>query len=340
MPYSKEEFEHDLQGVSSFLDLEELRVRLLGKRGIVSGMLKDLKSLAEKDRKYKAQMVNELKGYILERLEILSEKIKKDEMKRQLEREKLDVTLPVRDGELGKKHVIGQVMREVARIFSRFGFKHASGPEIEEDWYNFTALNILEDHPARQMHDTFYIKNSKKLVRTHVSSVQIRYMEENKVPPHKVFSLGKVYRADYDATHTPMFHQAEGLCVDKAVSLANLKWCLNEFLKLFFQIDTSDIIRIRPSYFPFTEPSFEVDIKCSYKGGEVIVGHGDQFLELLGCGMVHPNVLENVGLDSKKYRGFAFGIGIERLAMLKYNVPDLRGFFNSDYRWLQHFGRI
>lgn len=339
MSYSKEDFNKNIEKISSLSELEELRVSLLGKKGRISLMLKGLSSLSEEERRGVAPKVNELKKYVLEVLGTLKVELQEKEEDIKLKAEKIDVTLPVRDGELGKKHVISKVSRQVCDILSKLGFHSVSGPEIEEDWYNFTALNIPADHPARQMHDTFYIKDSNKLLRTHTSPVQIRYMEQNKNPPHKIFSLGRVYRADYDATHTPMFHQVECLYIDKEVSIANLKWCLNEFLKIFFQMDLPNLIRIRPSYFPFTEPSFEVDIRCCHKNGEVIVGQGDNFLELLGCGMVHPKVLENVNLDPKKYKGFAFGIGIERLVMLKYNISDLRSCFNSDYRWLQHFGR-
>ena len=262
------------------------------------------------------------------------------ELNAKLLAEKIDVTLPVRPESNGFIHPISQTIEEVVAILGEMGFAVAEGPELEDDWYNFTALNIPEDHPARQEHDTFYLpgvgEKGRKVLRTHTSPVQIRTMM-NSEPPMRIIAPGRTYRCDYDATHSPMFHQIEGLVVDEATHMGHLKGCLIDFCRAYFDIDELPV-RFRPSYFPFTEPSAEVDIGCSRKGGEFKIGHGEDWLEILGCGMVNNKVLENCGIDSTKYQGFAFGIGIERLAMLKYGIPDLRTFYESDLRWLRHYG--
>jgi len=256
--------------------------------------------------------------------------------------ERVDVTLPVRPQSSGRIHPISQTIDEVVAIFGEMGFVVAEGPDIEEDWYNFTSLNIPPEHPARQEQDTFYLPErpdgSRMLLRTHTSPVQIRHMQTTK-PPIRIIVPGRTFRADYDATHTPMFHQVEGLVIDESTHMGHLKGTLIEFCRAFFQVDDLPV-RFRPSYFPFTEPSAEVDIGCSRKGGELKIGAGDDWLEILGCGMVHPKVLENCGIDSTRYQGYAFGMGIERIAMLKYGIPDLRTFFESDLRWLRHYGFV
>ena len=254
----------------------------------------------------------------------------------------LDVTLPGRPRRPGTIHPISQVTEEVIAIFADMGFSVAEGPQIESDWYNFDALNIAPDHPARAEHDTFYTHRAPgdnrppHVLRTHTSPVQIRALEAAGAPI-RVIAPGRVYRADYDITHTPMFHQVEGLAIDRAISMANLKWCLEEFVKAYFGVDNVDL-RFRASHFPFTEPSAEVDVRCSWEGGTLKVGTGDSWLEILGSGMVHPKVLRNAGVDPDQWQGFAFGMGIDRLAMLKYGIPDLRAFFDADLRWLRHYG--
>ena len=255
--------------------------------------------------------------------------------------ERLDMTLPADAAPKGSVHPVSQVMDEIAEIFADMGFAVATGPEIEDDWRNFTALNIPETHPARAMHDTFYFPDKDAegramLLRTHTSPVQVRTMMSQE-PPIRIIAPGRVYRSDSDATHTPMFHQVEGLVIDRTTHMGHLKGCLVDFCRAFFEVDDLPL-RFRPSYFPFTEPSAEVDIGCSWKGGELRIGAGDSWLEILGSGMVHPNVIANCGLDPAVYQGFAFGMGIDRIAMLKYGIPDLRSFFDSDLRWLRHYG--
>jgi phenylalanyl-tRNA synthetase alpha chain len=259
--------------------------------------------------------------------------------KRLLE-ETIDVTLPVLDKPLGRIHPVSQVMDEIAEVFADMGFAVAEGPDMEDDFHNFTALNIPPEHPARQMHDTFYLpedaEGNRKVLRTHTSPVQIRTMQNQK-PPIRIIAPGRTYRSDSDATHTPMFHQVEGLVIDEGTHMGHLKGTLEAFVKAFFEVDNVTM-RFRPSYFPFTEPSAEVDIKCSFKDGELHIGDGDDWLEILGCGMVNRKVIEHCGLDGDKYQGFAFGCGIDRLAMLKYGMTDLRAFFDNDMRWLKHYG--
>ncbi|HEY0325508.1 MAG TPA: phenylalanine--tRNA ligase subunit alpha, partial [Allosphingosinicella sp.] len=263
------------------------------------------------------------------------------ELDARLVRERIDVTLPVQPATRGSVHPVSQVMDELAEIFADMGFTVSSGPEVETDWYNFTALNVADDHPARAMHDTFYLDETgpdgeKMVLRTHTSPVQIRVMTSQKPPIYSVMP-GRVYRSDSDATHTPMFHQVEGLVIDKGITLAHLKWTLETFLKAFFERDDI-VLRLRPSYFPFTEPSAEVDVGYTIQNGRRVLGGSDHWMELLGSGMVHPNVIRNCGLDPDEWQGFAFGCGIDRLAMLKYGMDDLRAFFDGDLRWLRHYG--
>ncbi len=303
--------------------LEELRVKYLGKKGLVTSEMGKIGSLPVEEKKSFGAKVNEAKQAVEAAIEEKKAVLEIAEINNKLASEKVDITLPVRQSAKGSIHPISKVMEEIAAILNALGFEQKDGPNIEDDYHNFTALNIPETHPARQMHDTFYF-DATRVLRTHTSPVQIRTMEQGK-PPFRIFSMGRTYRSDSDMTHTPMFHQVEVLYVDKNVNMANLKWMINEFITSFFG---ERKVRLRPSYFPFTEPSAEVDIE--WENGK--------WLEIMGAGMVHPNVLKNVGIDPNEYSGFAFGAGIERMAMLKYNIPDLRQFFESDMRWLKHYG--
>ena len=320
--------------------LEDVRVHALGKKGAITAQMKTLGGLDPEERKATGQALNAVKDAVAGAIETKKDALARAELNAKLASEKIDVTLPARPGEDGFVHPISQTIEEVVAILGEMGFTVAEGPEIEDDWYNFTALNIPEDHPARQEHDTFYLPGSgekgRKVLRTHTSPVQIRTMMDSK-PPLRIIAPGRTYRCDYDATHSPMFHQVEGLVVDKAVHMGHLKGTLIEFCRAYFGVDDLPV-RFRPSYFPFTEPSAEVDIGCSRAGGEFKIGHGEDWLEILGCGMVNPKVLENCGIDSTEYQGFAFGLGVERIAMLKYGIPDLRTFYESDLRWLRHYG--
>ncbi len=320
--------------------LEAVRVSALGKKGSITQLMKTLGSMEPDARKEAGQAINALKGEVANAIEVRKAELEGIELDARLMAEKIDVTLPVRPQEDGRVHPISQVIEEMTAIFCEMGFTVAEGPDIEEDWYNFTALNIPPEHPARQEHDTFYLPGEKdghrKVLRTHTSPVQIHTMQE-KEPPIRIIVPGRTYRCDYDATHSPMFHQIEGLVIDETTHMGHLKGCLIDFCRAMFQVDDLPV-RFRPSYFPFTEPSAEVDIGCTRAGGEFRIGHGDDWLEILGCGMVNPKVLENCGIDSTKYQGFAFGMGVERIAMLKYGIPDLRTFFESDLRWLRHYG--
>jgi phenylalanyl-tRNA synthetase alpha chain len=323
-------------------ELEEVRVAALGKKGRVSELLQRLGQMPPEARKTFGQAVNKLKDRIGEALEARREVLGRAVLSAQLAEERADVTLPVREGPLaeGRIHPVSQVADEITEIFADMGFSIAEGPDIETEFNNFTALNIPPEHPARQDHDTFYFTEgpdgTRPVLRTHTSPVQIRTMLKVK-PPLRIIAPGRVYRSDSDQTHTPMFHQVEGLAIDEETHLGHLKWVLEEFCKAFFQVPQVKM-RFRASYFPFTEPSMEVDIGYAKIGDEIRIGEGDEWLEILGCGMVHPNVLENVGLDSSRYQGFAFGLGIDRIAMLKYGMPDLRAFFSADLRWLKHYG--
>jgi phenylalanyl-tRNA synthetase alpha chain len=372
--------------------LEAVRVEALGKKGEISGLMKGLGALTPDERKSAGARLNQLKDAVAAAIEARKSELAEAAIDARLQREKLDMTLPVGIGAQGRLHPISQTIDEIITIFGEMGFKVAEGPDIEEDFYNFTALNIPPDHPARQMHDTFYLGRAdvsrvpaplatqqeraspagnpdirpaekasgaalgaeesgekkygkaatptdlegRRLLRTHTSPVQIRHMKSHK-PPLRVIAPGRTYRCDSDMTHTPMFHQVEGLVVDEKTHMGHLKGCLTEFCRAFFGV--SDLpLRFRPSFFPFTEPSAEVDIGCSRKGGELKLGNYGDWLEILGCGMVHPKVLEMSGVDSTRYQGFAFGMGIERITMLKYGIPDLRTFFEADARWLAHYG--
>jgi phenylalanyl-tRNA synthetase alpha chain len=323
--------------------IEAVRVSVLGKKGSISEKLKLLGSMTPEERQVQGPVINGLKNRVTEALAARKSELKDAAIAVRLSAEKLDVTLPVRQSpaERGRIHPISQVIDEIAAIFGDLGFAIAEGPDIETDHYNFTALNFPEGHPAREMHDTFFFQpgetNERKLLRTHTSPVQIRTMETQK-PPIRIVIPGKTYRQDSDATHSPMFHQVEGLVIDKTANVANMKWVLEEFCKAFFEVPSVKM-RFRPSFFPFTEPSLEVDIQCDRsRPGEVRFGEGNDWMEILGCGMVHPNVLRHGGLDPDEYQGFAWGMGIDRIAMLKYGMPDLRAFFDADVRWLQHYG--
>jgi phenylalanyl-tRNA synthetase alpha chain len=323
--------------------IEAVRVSALGKKGSVSERLKALGSMTPEERQRFGPAINGLKARIGEALAKRRAELRDAAIDERLRREKVDVTLPVRrpPTERGRIHPISQVIDEITAIFADMGFSIAEGPDIETDYYNFTALNFPEGHPAREMHDTFFFrpdeKGERKLLRTHTSPVQIRTMEAQK-PPIRIVIPGKTYRADSDATHTPMFHQLEGLVIDKTANVANMRWVLTEFCRAFFEVPSLNM-RFRPSFFPFTEPSLEVDIQCDRsRPGEVRFGEGSDWMEILGCGMVHPNVLRFGGLDPDEYQGFAWGMGIDRIAMLKYGMPDLRNYFDADVRWLEHYG--
>jgi phenylalanyl-tRNA synthetase alpha chain len=327
---------------STLSALEEVRVAALGRKGRVSELMQGLGTLPPDERKSYGQAVNSLKEGIATALEAKREVLAKQATAEKLASERADVTLPVREGPLaeGRIHPVSQVTDEITEIFADMGFSIAEGPDIETDFNNFTALNIPPEHPARQDHDTFYFAEwpdgSRPVLRTHTSPVQIRTMLKQK-PPLRIIAPGRVYRCDSDQTHTPMFHQVEGLVIDEETHLGHLKWVLEEFCKAFFEVPEVKM-RFRASHFPFTEPSMEVDIGYAKVGDEIRIGEGDQWLEILGCGMVHPNVLKNVGFDPERYQGFAFGMGIDRIAMLKYGMPDLRAFFSGDLRWLDHYG--
>lgn len=324
--------------------LEAARVAALGKKGKITEQMKGLGKMDSDARKEAGAALNLLKDEIAALIDRQESALKKQAMDERLATEKADVTLSPRPDMKGSIHPISQTMDELATIFGAMGFKLAEGPDIEDDWHNFTALNFPPGHPAREMHDTFYLPDdpeeqgeaAKKLLRTHTSTVQIRAMQQHGAPI-KIIVMGRTYRSDYDMTHTPMFHQCEGLVIDKNIHMGHLKGCLMDFARAYFE--TPDLpVRLRPSFFPFTEPSAEMDIGCSRKDGGLKIGAGDDWLEILGCGMVHPNVIKNCGLDPEEYQGFAFGMGIERIAMLKYGIPDLRTFFESDVRWLEHYG--
>ena len=322
--------------------LEHVRVSALGKKGSISALLSTLGKMSPDERKTAGAAINALKDKVTDALAARRALLKEAALEARLASETLDMTLPVRASgvDTGRIHPISQVMDELTAIFSDLGFSVAEGPDIESDDYNFTRLNFPVGHPAREMHDTFFFapgaSGERKLLRTHTSPVQVRTMLATK-PPIRVICPGRTYRCDSDQTHTPMFHQVEGLVIDKKAHLGHLKWILEESCKAFFEVPNVKM-RFRPSFFPFTEPSMEVDIQCSRKGGEIRFGEGDDWLEILGCGMVHPNVLRNCGVDPDEYQGFAWGMGIDRIAMLKYGMPDLRPFFEADVRWLSHYG--
>jgi len=329
-----------IKEANSLDDLENLRVQVLGKKGSITSLMKQLGSLEPDKRRDVGQILNSLQKNIIESIDNKKSSLEETYLNEKLKNEALDITLPTRPENIGRIHPLSKTMDEVISIFAQMGFTVAEGPDIESDFYNFTALNIPQEHPARQEHDTFYFNEDengeRKVLRTHTSPVQIRTMEKLK-PPLRVIVPGRTYRSDHDATHSPMFHQCEGLVIGDNLNMSHLKGCLIDFCRIFFGVDDLPV-RFRPSYFPFTEPSAEVDIGCSRKSGELIIGEGDEWLEILGSGMVNPRVLQNCGLDPNEHQGFAFGMGLERVAMLKYGIPDLRPFFDSDLRWMKHYG--
>ncbi len=353
-----------IDGAADVAALEAARVSALGKKGRLTELMKGLGELQGEARKAQGQALNQLRAAIEGALAAKKAALEAAALDVKLAAERIDVTLPPRPLPQGRIHPLSQCMEEVAAIFGEMGFTVVEGPDIESDWHNFTALNIPPEHPARQMHDTFYLaeggnaanaapqeahlhqgamvaespERAIRLLRTHTSPVQVRTMLSQK-PPIRILVPGRTFRKDSDMTHTPMFHQFEGLVIDEATHMGHLKGCLIDFCRAYFEVDDVPV-RFRPSHFPFTEPSAEVDIGCSRKGGELKIGAGDDWLEILGCGMVHPNVLEMCGVDSTKYQGFAFGMGAERISMLKYGIPDLRTFFDADIRWLKHYGFV
>jgi phenylalanyl-tRNA synthetase alpha chain len=345
----KTELASQIETAADLKSLEDLRVNALGKKGRITDLMKALGGMDPEERKEKGQALNALKDEIAALIARQEKALKRQDMDQRLVNETLDVSLDIRPERKGKIHPISQTIDELVTIFGSMGFTVAEGPDIEDDWHNFTALNFPVGHPAREMQDTFFVKGSenadgkgRKLLRTHTSPVQIRHMENNK-PPHKIICFGRTYRSDWDMTHTPMFHQMECLYIDKGVTMAHLKGCLTDFVRAFFKIDDLPV-RFRPSFFPFVEPGAEVDIgyvkdaKGAMRLGKAAGSEEQRWLEILGSGMVHANVLKNCGVDPNEYQGFAFGMGLERATMLKYGIPDLRTFFESDTRWLSHYG--
>ena len=334
--------EAEIVAATSLDALESIRIAALGKQGSVSALLKTLGQMSPDERQVQGPAINGLREAVTTAIAARKTALEAEALNARLATERLDMTLPAPAAPQGSVHPVSQVMDELAEIFADMGFAVATGPEIEDDWHNFSALNIPETHPARAMHDTFYFKSPSPegerafLLRTHTSPVQIRTMT-SQPPPIRIIAPGRVYRSDSDATHTPMFHQIEGLVIDKGIHMGHLKWTLETFLKAFFERDDV-VIRLRPSYFPFTEPSAEVDVGFEVKNGKRILGGTGGWMELLGSGMVHPKVIANCGLDPEIYQGFAFGVGVDRLAMLKYGMDDLRAFFDGDLRWLKHYG--
>jgi phenylalanyl-tRNA synthetase alpha chain len=329
-----------IAGAADERALEELRIAALGKKGSIAELLKTLGSMSPDERKINGPLFNGLRDSIAGAITARKRQLEDAALDARLQSERVDVTLPAPEIPRGTIHPVSHVRDEIIAILADLDFKVAEGPDIETDDYNFTRLNIPPEHPARQMHDTFYMKpqanGSRTLLRTHTSPVQVRTMLAQK-PPIRVIAPGRTYRRDSDATHSPMFHQVEGLVIDEETHLGHLKWVLEEFCKSFFEVAQLKM-RLRPSYFPFTEPSVEVDIQCDRSGGQIRFGEGKDWMEIAGSGMVHPRVLELCGIDPKRYQGYAFGFGIDRLAMLKYGIPDLRPFFESDLRWLKHYG--
>jgi len=333
----------EVSNAQFFHDLQLVKIREFGKKGRISLLMKSLSTVANDKKKILGKNYNELRIKVLDAFEKKEQELKDIEINNRIKHENLDITLPIRPGssdDEGKIHPINRTIDVIISIFANFGFSVETGPDIENDFNNFTALNIPDDHPARQEHDTFYISQNgneeRKLLRTHTSPVQIRTMI-NKKPPIRIIAPGRTFRSDDDATHSPMFHQIEGLVIEKAVNMGHLKGLIKSFCEEFFEI-TDLPVRFRPSYFPFTEPSAEVDISYSKKGNAIKIGKGSDWLEVMGCGMVHPKVLINCGLDPKEWQGFAFGLGVERFAMLKYGISDLRNFYEGDIRWLDHYG--
>ncbi|WP_430431016.1 phenylalanine--tRNA ligase subunit alpha [Oceanicaulis sp.] len=330
----------DIEAAQDLAALDALRVGALGKKGEVSLKMRELGKMSPEERQVMGPALNGLKDRLNTLLEARKATLEDAAMNAALASETVDVTRPVKRESQGSLHPVAQVMEELAVIFADMGFAVAEGPDVEDDFHNFTALNFPEDHPARDTHDTFFMKatdgETPKVLRTHTSPVQIRTMLNSK-PPIRIIAPGRVYRCDWDQTHTPMFHQVEGLVIDKETHMGHLKGCLMDFVAAFFETDTVEA-RFRPHHFPFTEPSAEMDVRYERVGDAVKVGSGDKWMEILGCGMVHPNVIKSCGLDPDEYQGFAFGMGVDRLAMLKYGMPDLRPFFEPDTRWLSHYG--
>ena len=333
----KEEYLSKLKSKIDISQVNQIKTDLFGKNGLISSQFKNIGSVAEAERKKFAADLNSIKDELQDLINSKVNEIETAEINEKLAKEKVDITLPERSFVQGKIHPVSQTIDEISSIFSEIGFSIEEGPDVENEYYNFTALNTPDNHPARDMHDTFYLdENKETLLRTHTSPVQIRTMLKEK-PPFKIIAPGRTYRSDSDQTHAPMFHQVEGLHIDKDVNMGHLKGVLDYFIKKFFEVDKIKM-RFRPSHFPFTEPSAEVDIGYELKDGKIVIGEGDKWLEILGCGMVHPNVLKNCKVNTSIYQGYAFGIGIDRLAMLKYGINDLRSFFETDVRWLEHYG--
>ncbi len=336
----RDELEGAVLAAGSLDALEDVRVRALGRRGSVTELMKSLGQAAPEERRERGQALNRLKQAVSDAIDARKAALADVELERRLAAERIDITLAARPAPEGSLHPISQTIDEITQIFGEMGFRWAEGPDIEDDWYNFTALNIPPEHPARQEMDTFYLAaedgSARPVLRTHTSPVQIRTML-SEPPPLRVIVPGRTYRSDHDATHSPMFHQVEGLAIGKSIHMGHLKGCLIAFCRAFFGV--ADLpVRFRPSHFPFTEPSAEVDIGCTREGGQLRIGAGGDWLEILGSGMVHPKVIANCGLDPEEWQGFAFGMGIERIAMLKYGIPDLRTMYDSDLRWLRHYG--
>ncbi len=329
-----------IEAASDLDALDTIRVAELGKKGRISSLMKGLGKITPEERQIIGPLLNALKTRVTEAVAQRKNVLEDATLDAQLANEAEDLTLPPRSEPVGALHPVMQVFEEVAAIFGDMGFTVAEGPDIEDDWHNFTALNFPEGHPARETHDTFFFHPQKgkpaKVLRTHTSPVQIRTMTDTK-PPIRIIAPGRVYRNDWDATHTPMFHQVEGLVIEKGIHMGHLKGCLIDFVKAFFEVDDVEA-RFRPHFFPFTEPSAEMDVKYTRKGDSIQIGAGDAWMEILGSGMVHPNVLRNCGIDPDEYQGFAFGMGIDRLAMLKYGMPDLRPYFEADPDWTRHYG--
>ena len=333
----RDEFILKLKSKLDLSEINQIKSDLFGKNGLVSSQFKKIGTIVESERKKFASDLNVIKDELQDLINLKIDEVENAEINKKLDKEKIDITLPERPFVRGKIHPVSQTIDEISSIFSEIGFSVEEGPDVENEYNNFTALNTPDNHPARDMHDTFYLDEKKqKLLRTHTSPVQIRTMLKDK-PPFKIIAPGRTYRSDSDQTHAPMFHQVEGLHIDKNINMGHLKGCLNYLIKEFFEVDKIKM-RFRPSHFPFTEPSAEVDIGYRIENNKILIGEGDKWLEVLGCGMVHPNVLKNAKVDSRKFQGFAFGMGIDRLAMLKYGINDLRAFFETDYRWLTHFG--
>ena len=329
-----------VEAAADLAALDAVRVAELGKKGRVSAFMKTLGKMTPEERQVAGPLLNALKTRIADAVSARKIVLEDAALDAQLATEREDLTLPPPAEPVGALHPVMQVFEEMAAIFGDMGFAVAEGPDIEDDWHNFTALNFPEGHPARETHDTFFMNNpdggAPKVLRTHTSPVQIRTMMNQK-PPIRIIAPGRVYRNDWDATHTPMFHQVEGLVIEKGIHMGHLKGCLIDFVKAFFEVDSVEA-RFRPHFFPFTEPSAEMDVKYTKKGDSIEIGKGDSWMEILGSGMVHPKVLRNCGIDPDEYQGFAFGMGVDRLAMLKYGMPDLRPYFEADPEWTRHYG--